>query len=182
VAKSKTLSKNKTAQPGVTTAEKRSTAVYFDKYSGSYQTTAQKIIQWVCVPLIMFSLLGLVWATPFPYIKFLGAYNGFFNWASFLIAISIYYYYKISPPLSYPVFIVLFGFSYGIMQLEQWHKNGGPALGIICLIVFIVAASAQFAKLQIKSKKPSLADGFRFLIISPVWLLHFVFRRFSIRY
>ena len=70
-------------------ADKRPVDIYFDKYAESHQNPTNKLIHWVCVPLIVFSLLGLVWAIPFPYIKFLGQYNGFVNWASFLIAFSI---------------------------------------------------------------------------------------------
>ena len=127
--------------------------------------------------LIVFSLLGLAWAIPFPYLKFLGVYNGFFNWASFLIAVAVFYYYKILPGLSYAVFFELFVFSYGIMQLDAWHKAGGPALWLISLVIFIPAFALQFANLKIKNTKPSVADGLKFMIISPIWLVHFLFKK-----
>ncbi|MGZ3873060.1 MAG: Mpo1-like protein [Mucilaginibacter sp.] len=149
----------------------------FDKYSPGYQTLPTQIIHWVCMLLIMFSLLGLTWAIPFPYLKFLGKYNGFFNWASFLIAIGVYYYYKISPLISYIIFFLFFSFSYGVMQADQWQKNGGPTLWLMSLVVFVIAAGLQFANLKIKNKKPSFLDGLQFLILSPVWLLHFVFKK-----
>ena len=156
--------------------------IYFNKYAESHQNPTNKLIHWICVPLIVFSLLGLVWAIPFPYIKFLGQYNGFFNWASFLIAFSIYFYYKLSPVLSYLMLILLFGFSYIIIQLDIWQKAGGTALWIVCLVIFIVSWIGQFIGHKIEGKKPSFLDDLKFLLIGPIWLLHFILKKFSIRY
>ena len=85
--------------------------IYFNEYADNLKTTTQKFINGIGFSLMVFSALGMAWAIPFPYLKFLGQYNGFFNWASFLIAISIYYYYKLSPVLSYLILIVFFAFS-----------------------------------------------------------------------
>ena len=156
--------------------------IYFDKYSTCYHTTAAKVVSGIFISLIIFSLLGLTWAIPFPYLKFLGKYNGFFNWASFFIAICVYCYYKLSPVLSYFIFFILFAFSYGIMQLDLWHKSGGPALWQISLIIFIASFAIQSATFRMENKRYSLMDNLQFIAIAPVWLLHFVLRKFGIRY
>jgi len=172
---------NKKSQPPKG-KDARPVDVYFDKYSENHQNPTNKLIHWICVPLIVFSLLGLIWAIPFPTIKFLGQYNGFFNWASFFIAFAIYYYYKLSPVLSYLMLLIVFGFSYGIIELDTWHKNGGPALWQSCLIIFAAAWAGQFIGHKIEGKKPSFFDDLKFLLIGPIWLLHFVLKKFSIRY
>ena len=172
---------NTQKQPATITA-KRPVDVYFDKYAESHQNPSNELIHWVCVPLIVFCLLGLVWAIPFPYIKFLGQYNGFVNWASFLIAGSIYYYYKLSPVLSYMMLLLLFAFSYGIIDLDDWQKAGGPALWRVCLIMFLAAWIGQFIGHKIEGKKPSFLDDLKFLLIGPIWLLHFILIRFKIKY
>lgn len=156
--------------------------VYFDKYAESHQNKTNELIHWICVPLIVFSLLGLIWAIPFPYIKFLGQYNGFLNWASFLIAFSIFYYFKLSPILSYFMLLIIFAFSYGITELYQWQLAGGPALWLVCLGIFVIAWAGQFIGHKVEGKKPSFIDDLKFLLIGPIWLLHFVLNRFSIRY
>ena len=156
--------------------------IYFDKYAESHQNPTNKLIHWICVPLIVFSLFGLIWAIPFPYIKFLGQYNGYLNWASFLVAFSCYYYYKLSAVLSYLMLLVLFGFSYGIIELNTWQKAGGPASWLVCLVIFVLAWAGQFIGHNIEGKKPSFLDDLKFLLIGPVWLLHFILKKFSIRY
>jgi len=162
--------------------QQRPVDIYFDKYAESHQNPANKAIHWVCVPLIVFSLVGLIWATPFPYIKFLGQYNGFLNWASFLIAFSVFYYYKLSPLLSYLMLLILFGFSYIIIDLQSWQKAGGPALWLVCLVIFVLSWIGQFIGHKIEGKKPSFLDDLKFLLIGPIWLLHFVLKKLKIRY
>ena len=156
--------------------------IYFDQYAEHHQNPTNKLIHWICVPLIVFSIFGLVWAIPFPYLKFLGSYNGYFNWASFLIAAVIFYYYKLSPTLSYLMLFILMGFSYAVIELVEWQKTGGPAMWLVCLVIFVIAWIGQFIGHKIEGKKPSFLDDVKFLLIGPIWLLHFILKKFSIRY
>lgn len=168
--------------PAATAVEKRPVDIYFDKYAESHQNPTNKLIHWICVPLIVFSLLGLVWAIPFPYLKFLGSYNGFFNWASFLIAFAVYYYYKLSPVLSYLMLLIVFAFSYGIIELVAWQKGGGPPLWQSCLVIFVASWAGQFIGHKIEGKKPSFFDDLKFLLIGPIWLLHFILKKIGLKY
>ena len=178
------MAKNQNSNQGKSSrlVEMRPVDIYFAKYAESHQNPTNKLIHWICVPLIVFSLFGLLWAIPFPYLKFLGSYNGFFNWASFLIAFSIYYYYKLSPVLSYFMLLVLMLFSFGVMELVDWQKAGGPALWLVCLVLFVLSWIGQFIGHNIEGKKPSFLDDLKFLLIGPIWLLHFILRKFSIKY
>lgn len=149
----------------------------FSKYSQNYETPGQKVLQWVCMLLIVFGLLTISWALPFPYLKFLGNYNGFFNWSSFLIAAAVYYYYKQFPALSFIVFFMFFVFAYGVMQLADLQKSGGPSLLLIGAITFIAGAATQFATLKLKNKKPTFGDWLKFMLIAPVWVPYFLFKK-----
>jgi hypothetical protein len=86
----------------------RPVEVYFNRLNASHQNPTNRLLHFICIPLMLFGILGIAWAIPFPYIKFIGSYNGFFNWASFLIAFSVYYTLKLSPNLSYTMLLVLF--------------------------------------------------------------------------
>lgn len=154
----------------------------FDKYAESHQNHTNETIHWVCVPLIVFSLLGLVWAIPFPHLEFLGRYNGYINWASFLIAFSVYYYYRLSPVMSYLMLLLIFGMSIVIVQLEKVEAAGGPALWLVCLAIFVLAWIGQFIGHKIEGKKPSFLEDVKFLLIGPIWLLHFICKKVGLRY
>ena len=156
---------------------------YFNKYSESHQNHTNELIHWICVPLIVFSLLGMVWAIPFPELEFLGGKAGYVNWASFLIAFSIYYYYKLSPQLSYAMLIVIMIFSAGIVTLEKLNRlNGWPEMWQVCLGIFILSWIGQFIGHKIEGKKPSFLDDIKFLLIGPIWLIHFIFKKVGLRY
>ncbi len=163
-------------------ANQRPVDIYFAQYSENHQNGTNELIHWICVPLIVFSIFGLLWAVPFPYLKFMGQYNGYFNWASFGLAAAIYFYYKLSPVMSYIMLIILMGFSYLIIQLAEWQKAGGPALWLICAVIFVVAWVGQFIGHKIEGKRPSFLTDLKFLLIGPIWLLHFIFRKFNIKY
>ncbi|MBY0244719.1 MAG: DUF962 domain-containing protein [Sphingobacteriaceae bacterium] len=161
---------------------KRKVDMYFDKYSENHQNPTNKTIHWICVPLIFFSIMGLIWSIPFPEIKFLGKNQMYVNWFSFAMAVVIYYYYKLSPVLSYFMLILMCVFSFFIVSIEQLQKNGGPALWLVCSIIFVVAWIGQFIGHKIEGKKPSFFEDVKFLLIGPIWLLHFICKKTGLRY
>jgi len=156
--------------------------ILFDTYAESHQNPSNELIHWICVPLIVFSLLGLIWAIPFPYLGFLGKYNGFVNWASFVIAFSGYYYYRLSPVLSYMMILLIFVAAFFIVQIEKWSSVGGPALWLVCTVIFVLSWIGQFIGHKIEGKKPSFLQDVKFLLIGPIWLLHFICLKVGIKY
>ncbi len=161
----------------------RTIDTYFDKYAESHENKVNKLIHWICVPLIVFSLLGLVWSIPFPQLSFLGAGQRYLNWATFLIIFSIIYYFRLSVPLAFTMLVIISLFSAIIITLEKLHRlNGWPPLWEICLYIFILAWIGQFIGHKIEGKKPSFLDDVKFLLIGPIWLLHFIFKKIGLRY
>jgi uncharacterized membrane protein YGL010W len=159
---------------------KRQIDKLFEQYA-EYHPNVNNVIQWICVPLIVFSLLGLAWAIPFPHLDFLGRYNGYLNWASFLIAFSVYFYYKLSPVMSYLMLILIFVVSMGVVQLEQWQLAGGPALGLVCGLIFVLSWLVQFIA-RGKSGKAGALTELKFLFVGPIWLLHLVCKKVGLKY
>jgi uncharacterized membrane protein YGL010W len=162
--------------------ERTEADIVFDKYTLSHRKGSNELIHWICIPLIVFGLLGVVWAIPFPHLDFLGKYNGFLNWASFLIAFTLYYYFTLSPVLSFMMLWVVGLMSYGIVQLEYWEATGGPALWLSSLVIFIGAWVGQLIGHKIEGRKSSFLDDVKFLLIGPIWLLHFICKRIGIKY
>ncbi|NCD67958.1 Mpo1 family 2-hydroxy fatty acid dioxygenase [Mucilaginibacter agri] len=156
--------------------------VYFDKYAESHQNPKNELIHWICVPLIVFSLVGLVWAIPFPYLPFLGRLNGYVSWAWLLIAFAVYYYFKLSPVLAGFMLLLILIFIYAILALLNWQHSGGPALWQSCLIIFVLSWVGQFIGHKIEGKKPSFFDDIKFLLIGPIWLMHFILLKLGIKY
>jgi uncharacterized membrane protein YGL010W len=79
--------------------------------------------------------------------------------------------------------LIIFGFSALIVALEKLNKfNNWPAMWQICLGLFVISWIGQFAGHKIEGKKPSFLDDIKFLLIGPIWLLHFLFKRLGIKY
>ncbi|WP_069658158.1 Mpo1-like protein [Arcticibacter eurypsychrophilus] len=151
------------------------------QFSASHSTAVNKLIHYITIPLVSFSVLALVWAIPFPSLSFLGRYNGFINWASILIGFAVYYYYRVSPLLSYGILIMIFAFSGLIVSLEKFHiQGGGPQMHIIPLLILLPALLAQVAGHRSERAIPSASSSIRSLMDGPLWVMNALFRRLRI--
>ena len=161
---------------------KKQIDILFDTYAESHQNSSNKLIHCICVPLIVFSLLGLLWQIPFPYLEFLGRYNGYFNWASFLIAFAMYYYFTLSRVLFFIMIWIISAMSYAIVKIEQAYGLGSKTAIAIYAAVFILSWIGQFIGHKIEGKKPSFLNDVKFLLIGPIWLLHFICKKINLKY
>lgn len=152
---------------------------YLARYSAHHLNPLNKLIHWFCVPMIMFSMLGLAWLIPVPKLI---SFNGFFNWGSLLMAVVFYYWYHLSAALGYAMIIILFIMSYLVVLLNTALVSGPVQPALIYLAVFVLAWAGQFVGHRIEGKKPSFLQDLQFLLIGPLWLMQFIFTRLSIRF
>jgi len=158
--------------------EQRPVDVYYEEYDAVYQRMSLRPLAYLSVVLIMFGLMAVVWAIPFPQIAFLGKYKGYINWASFLIAAGIYYYLRLSPLISYLLLLMLLGFSYIIIALEQWQKQGGsPLLAVGAIVLFIGLLSQLLVLNQAKAQ-----NTWRILALAPGWAAASLFKKLKLKY
>lgn len=147
---------------------------FLDKYGESHQNATNKLIHWVCVPSIMFSLLGMFYSIPFPIEKTL-----FANWATVFIGLALVYYLTLSLPMFIGFVVVGGGMVVGNHALAQVVLD---KLIYVSLGVFVVAWIGQFIGHKIEGKKPSFFEDVQFLLIGPAWLLHFIYKKVGIKY
>jgi uncharacterized membrane protein YGL010W len=50
------------------------------------------------------------------------------------------------------------------------------------LLIFILAWVGQFIGHKIEGMKPSFFQDLQFLLVGPMWLMHFVFKKLGLRY
>ena len=148
-----------------------------DKYGESHQNGINKFIHWICVPSIMFSLFGLLFAIPFPVERTM-----FTNWAAVALAASLVYYFRLSIPM-FLGFAVIGGLMlYGVNAIYEMTFGDAKMLALISLFIFVLAWIGQFIGHKIEGKKPSFLEDLQFLLIGPAWLLHFIFKKVGIGY
>lgn len=147
------------------------------EYGESHQNPTNKLVHWVCVPLIMFSLLGLLWSVPMP--AALRYISPWINLATVVMVLAIVYYLRLSVPLSIGM-VLVWALMAGALRLVD--AGSGLPLWAVCLIVFVLAWVGQFWGHKVEGKKPSFLKDLQFLLIGPLWLLHFVYRALGWRY
>ena len=132
-------------------------------YAESHRNPTNEVIHFICVPVIVFSFLGLIWALhPLAAVA--------------VMLLSLVYYFRLS--VSFGVGMLLMS---GAML---WVLTVLPQAQVlpISIGVFVVAWIGQFIGHKIEGKKPSFFDDLRFLLIGPLFVLSFLYRRLRISY
>ncbi len=149
------------------------------EYGESHQNATNKAIHWICVPLIFFSVVGLIASIPSGFLQSIIGVNMWANWATVVLILAIVYYFLLSVPLSIGMMLV------AVLCIFLAHVitllNVAP-LWAVCLSIFVLAWIGQFYGHKIEGKKPSFLKDIQFLLIGPAWLLHFIYKRLRIRY
>lgn len=154
----------------------RPVQVWLDEYGESHVNQINKIIHWICVPLIVLSLVGALWSLPVP--QAFADISPLMNWGTLFVLASIVYYFIMSIPLALGMLLIMLP---GLALLE-WASALSTPLWMLSLGVFVVAWIGQFIGHIIEGKRPSFFKDLQFLMIGPIWLLGFIYRRLGIRY
>lgn len=167
---------NPSAQPGAETHTGAHTGAHarapmgarpidllLERYGESHRHRTNETIHCICVPAIVFSLLGLVWAVhPAA--------------ALALCAGSLWYYARLSRP-----------FALGMLGLTVFMLvilAVMPTFAVIpvSIAVFVVAWIGQFIGHKIEGKQPAFFDDLRFLLVGPLFVLRLLYRRLGVAY
>lgn len=152
--------------------------VLLETYGESHQNKTNKMIHWLCVPTIVFTVVGLFYALPWPF----GARTLFANWATVLLALSWVYYASLSLPMLVGFVGIGTASLYGAHSLLGFLGGNMATFGWTILGIFVIAWIGQFIGHKIEGKKPSFLQDIQFLMIGPAWLLSFVFNKMGVKY
>ncbi len=150
----------------------------FAEYAESHRNPTNKLIHWICVPLIFWSILGFISYLPTPnlYIQNFG----FLSIASIIALILVtLFYLKLSWRISLMMIVVMLIMEYFVSYL---NITFGTKSWIIYLSVFILSWIGQFYGHKVEGKKPTFLKDLQFLLVGPIWLLHFILKKTGIRY
>jgi uncharacterized membrane protein YGL010W len=142
-----------------TASTPRTIDVLLARYGESHRNPVNELIHIVCIPAIVFSLLGILWAIH-PAV------------ALVVVAAALAYYVTLSR-----------GFALGMAAMA------GTMLALLAMLpdgtvlptsigVFVAAWIGQFIGHHIEGKKPSFFEDLRFLLIGPLFVLDILARRF----
>jgi uncharacterized membrane protein YGL010W len=143
--------------------EARTIDTLLTEYGASHLNRTNEMIHFVCVPVIVFTALGLFW-TLHPLLAVVAS----------LAALG--YYMTLSKPLAIGMLLMTLAMLAVLMALPP------STILPLSLAIFVLAWIGQFIGHQIEGKKPSFFDDMRFLLIGPLFVLGFLYRRLNLRY
>ena len=154
---------------------------WIEEYGESHQNSTNKAIHWICVPLIMLSLLALISMIPFPINDItLFSINGekvLLNWTTIFLLFAVIFYLRLSISIAVGMLLIAIGMIASINWIELFDST----IWRLSLSIFIVAWIGQFIGHKIEGKKPSFFEDLQFLLIGPAWLLSFIYKKIGIR-
>lgn len=142
------------------------------EYGASHRNPVNKIIHWICVPVIFVCTVGIISSIPFPLAQG--------TWAHVLSALALVFYVRLSPRLA----VGMFGFIFFSFWLLAQVKAAGYDTLKVSIVSFVVAWIGQFIghSSLFEGKKPSFFKDLFFLLVGPAWLMHFVYKKLGIAY
>lgn len=152
------------------------------EYGESHQTKMNVAIHYICVPLIFFSLIGLLASMPMPeFITniFPDALVPYVHLGTLVVILGLFYYLRLSIVLFTGMVLFSALVLFGIHQIAQ--LNFAP-LWLIMLIIFVIAWIGQFIGHNHEGKKPSFLKDLQFLMIGPAWTMSHLFDALKIKF
>ena len=134
---------------------------WFDEYSESHQDPTNKLMHWVCVPTIYFSIIGIL-------------ANFSVLLAALVFVLALIFYARLDILLAIAMAILTL-----VMAWMIWILPKGFGLYIS---LFILAWIGQFYGHKVEGKKPSFFKDLQFLLIGPIWCLDTFLGKVSLKY
>ena len=144
-------------------------------YDADHSHAVSRRLHFVCAPLFLVALLGLLWCVPMP--AALASNLASINWATLFAMATVVYYFVMSITLalgSLPFVAATIG---GLAWLD---RIDAPLLPIAA-VMLLVATLGQFLGHRLESGG-SLFRDLLHCVIGPIWSLAALYRRLGIPY
>ncbi|WP_182002699.1 Mpo1 family 2-hydroxy fatty acid dioxygenase [Acinetobacter lactucae] len=128
----------------------KSITEWFDEYSESHQNPTNKQIHWLCVPAILFSIIGII--AHFSILL-----------TALLLVLTLVFYARLD--------LVLAVAMAALLVVMAWLIYTLPVGVGFYIAIFVIAWVGQFYGHKVEGKKPSFFKDLQFLLIGPVWCM-----------
>jgi len=150
------------------------------RYEEFHQDETNRLVHFICVPLIALSLVGLLWCIKTPIVvgipipTMTGTELSFtLNAGALFIGLASVYYLFLS--LGSLLGMLFFGLAASVLCISV--EASPLSLLATSLTVFVLAWAGQFIGHGIEGKKPAFTEDIQFLLVSPAWLLDALYRK-----
>lgn len=144
-------------------------------YSEDHRNATNRLIHWICVPLIVWTVIALLWVVPVP-----PAIGRPGLWAALAMVAAFGYYMRLSRPLAFAMLGLFVG--YALVTEALFRALGTSGLFWTAVAVFVASWVAQFIGHEIEGKRPSFLTDLQYLLIGPLWLTSKLMRKLGVGY
>jgi uncharacterized membrane protein YGL010W len=155
----------------------KSLNVWLQEYGESHQNPTNKKVHFLCVPLIFFTIMALLYSLPISFAN-LGWIE--INVATIIAVLVVVYYISLSPILAFGMFLFTL-LCLMVSNAILLATSSKQSLAIISLVLFILAWIIQIWGHKVEGKKPSFLKDLQFLMIGPAWVITFLFKKIGIQ-
>lgn len=148
---------------------------WLGNYSEDHRHPTNVLIHWICVPLIVWTVIALLWTLPVP--AFLGR-PGF--WAGMGMFAALVFYLRLSRALCAAMFVVFVAL--GVLTEALYRMLGPVLLMWLAIALFVAAWIAQFVGHNIEGRRPAFLTDLAYLLIGPAWIVAKLMRRIGLAY
>ena len=148
---------------------------WFAHYSGDHVNATNQRIHVFAVPLILWSVVALLWCVPVP-----GTWFRQGLWAALAMFFAWSYSYRLSRPLGLGMLAVFFVFGCLCRLLEM--RLGLTTLLWPAMAVWVAGLIALLAGFRIEGRRPGRLTGPAGLLVGPLWVLASLYRRMGWSY
>jgi uncharacterized membrane protein YGL010W len=147
---------------------------WLGNYSEDHRNPTNILVHWICVPLILWTVIALLWLVPVP--ESIGRPG---LWAGVGMFLAMMFYLRLSRPLAFGMLVafVLLG-----LVTEALYRVLGAQLLWLAIGVFVAAWIAQFVGHHIEGRRPAFFTDLAYLLIGPAWIVAKIMRKFGIAY
>lgn len=128
----------------------KSITEWFDEYSESHQNPTNKQIHWLCVPAILFSIIGII-----------AHFSTLLT--ALLLVLTLVFYARLD--------LVLAVAMAALLVVMAWLIYTLPVGVGFYIAIFVIAWVGQFYGHKVEGKNPSFFKDLQFLLIGPVWCM-----------
>ncbi len=147
-----------------------------EEYGDSHRNPVNKAIHWVAVPVIVWTVVALLWSIPAPVGIEIATVP--LNWAVFVLILAQVYWFRLSVNLGLGLLL----YNLAMIYLTVMIGAASPwPLWQLAIAVFVVAWILQFIGHAVEGKRPSFFRDLQFLLIGPAWLLAFIYRALGLK-
>jgi uncharacterized membrane protein YGL010W len=150
---------------------------WLNEYAAIRAFAPSRTTDWVTIPLLVASLVGLLWSVPVPDV--FSRSSPVLNWGTLFLMAAVVYYFILSITLAIGALPLVLGASMASAWLDA--RLDMP-LWLVSGTVFSLVAVWQMLDYSASGKRPPVFKYFQFVMIAPLWLLAAAYRRLGIPY